>query len=119
MSLSKFSDWKNPENLSPKIPKGFQAWVRWIYDLEEAKVLTKEGIKHFLTKQYGSTEDILKLSWKQIQEIEHPVGGKVMSLSKFSDWKNPENLSPKIPKGFQAWVRWMYDENGNELKKKD
>ena len=75
----------------------------------DAKVLTKEGIKKFLTEKYGSTEDILKLNTKQIQEIEHPVGGKVKNLAALSGWGNRGKLDVVTPTGFQALVRWVYD----------
>ena len=69
---------------------------------------TKEEIKEFLMKQYGSTEDLLKLTQKQIKIIEHPVGGKVKSLATLSGWENRGNLQLQTPSSFQAWVRWMY-----------
>lgn len=102
--------------------------MRWIYGLEEVKILTKEEIqelvtkeriKEFLTTQYGCTEDILKLTKKQINAIKHPFGGKVTNLSKLSGWGNPGKLDVAIPSGFQTWVRWMYNENRNGPKKKD
>ena len=107
--LATLSGWENPGNLRLHRSPGFQAWVRWMYDLEEVKVLMKEEIKEFLTKQYGSTEDILKLNGKQITILKHPVGGKVTNLATLSGWENPGNLHLQTPSGFQAWVRWVYD----------
>ena len=117
-NLATLSGWENRGNLQLQTPSAFQAWVRWMYGLEEVKILTKEEIqelvtkeeiKKFLTKKYGSTEDILKLIYNQIKTIEHPVGGKVISLAKLSEWDNPGKLNVATPTGFQAWVRWMYD----------
>ena len=62
MRLVKLSGWENRGNLRLDRPSGFQVWVRWMNDLEEVKALNKEDIKYFLTKQYGNTEDILKLN---------------------------------------------------------
>ena len=76
--------------------------------LEALLMPTKEEIKEFLMKQYGSTEDLLKLTQKQIKIIEHPVGGKVKSLATLSGWENRGNLQLQTPSSFQAWVRWMY-----------
>ncbi len=85
---------------------------------EDLLMPTKDEIKEFLTKQYGSTEDVLKLTSKQISAIEHPVGGKVTNLATLSGWENPGKLLLTNPSGFQAWVRWMYPENEDELKKR-
>lgn len=118
ISLVKLSGWENRGKLDVVNPSGFQAWMRWMHDLEEVKILTKEEtqelvtkeeIKEFLTKQYGSTEDILKLNGTQISTIEHPVGGKIIHLATLSGWENPGNLQLQTPSGFQAWVRWVYD----------
>ena len=65
-SLATLSGWKNPNDLNTFGHIGFQAWVRWLYNLEERETLTKEEIKKFLIEQYGSTENILKLNQKQI-----------------------------------------------------
>ena len=107
--LATLSGWENPGNLRLHRSPGFQAWVRWIYDLEEVKALNKEEIKKFLTMRYGCTEDILKLNGTQISTIEHPFGGKVTNLATLSGWENPGNLQLQTPSGFQAWVRWVYD----------
>ena len=37
-SLATLSGWENPKKLNVANPIGFQAWVRWMYDLEEVKV---------------------------------------------------------------------------------
>ena len=117
-NLATLSGWENRGNLKLQTPSGFQVWVRWMYDLEEVKVLTKEEIqelvtkeeiKQWLTEKYGSTEDILKLGKKQIQAIEHPVGGKMTSLATLSGWENRGKLQLNSLDVFQAWVRWVYD----------
>ena len=79
--------------------------------LETLLMPTKEEIKEWLTEEYGCTEDILKLNWKQVKTIEHPVGGKVTNLATLSGWENRGNLQLQTPSAFQAWVRWIYDEN--------
>ena len=113
-SLVALSGWNGREN--PRTPKWFQAWIKWLFEWEEEKHLTKKDIQEWLLRKYGSLEQLLMLSKNEISFINHERGGKITSLVKLSGWENKKEFDSQIPKWFQAWIKWLFDLNEIQIR---
>lgn len=89
-----------------------------LYQQESSEWPSKKSIKKYLLAEFWSEENLLKIPRRRIQYHVHPKWGKVGKLAELSGWENEKKYIVSTPRGFRAWITWMFDREEVENEKK-